>query len=171
MIVGFLIFILTSCSFSQNKKEIIENIRDIIETIHSDTALKSVTLQNQEFLQNTTDGGGELTGFFKGKRIYRIYQSIGISNGVEIMEFYYWKKKLIFVRERFNSYIYDDSLKTFDYTKTENKFKGLYYFNDGKLIDYTTTGHNRFRDNSIDPGKVLLKESGEKIELLKQKSN
>lgn len=163
-----LAFIFNSTSYGQSKSEMIEDTNELIEIIHMDTTLKSVTLQNEEFLDNMTDGGGELTGFFKNKKIYRIYQSIGISYGVEIKEFYYRKEKLIFVREKFYSYMYDDSLKKFDYTKTETKFKGQYYFKDNKLIHYITTGHNRLEE-SLEPEKVLLNESSENIRLIKQK--
>lgn len=128
---------------SQDKKALIENIKEEIESIHLDTALKSVTLQNEEFLQNMTDGGGELTGFYKGNRIYRIYRSIGISYGVGISEFYYRKNKLIFIREKFNSYVYDSISQNFDYTKLNTTYSGKFYFNNGNLIDSIVTG-NRF---------------------------
>lgn len=132
-----------------------------IEDIHLDTSLKSVTLQNEEFLKNMTDGGGELTGFYKGKKVYRIYQSVGISYGVYITEYYFWKNRLMFVRDKFNSYVYNDSLGTFDYTKINTTYSGSYYFKDQKLIHQTSSGHNRFEGDSIDVEKTLLNESNE----------
>src|SRR6187399_2871529 len=103
------IFLFATFSIAQDRDEIINDIQNKIEDIHLDTSLKSVTLQNEEFLPQMTDGGGELTGFYKGDKIYRIYQSVGISYGVYITEYYFWKNKLMFVHDKFNSYVVDDS--------------------------------------------------------------
>lgn len=82
------------------------------------------------------------------------------------MEFYYSNSELIFVYKLFNSFVYVDSLNTFDYTKTERTVEGRYYFYNGKLFDYIITGHNRFEDDSLDPESVLLKESNRNFKLL-----
>ncbi|HMS33395.1 MAG TPA: hypothetical protein PKC91_04845 [Ignavibacteria bacterium] len=148
-------------TFAQSKEEIIERIREEIESIHLDTALKSVTLQNEEFLENMTDGGGELTGFYKGKSINRIYRSIGISFGVGISEFYYKKNRLIFIREKFNSYVYDDSLGTADYTKLNTTYSAKHYFDNGRLIESSSTGHKITSGETQDTEKILLDESDE----------
>lgn len=168
LILIFLLLLLTgdSNSFAQDKDEITNDIRGKMEDIHLDTALKSVTLQNGEFLQNMTDGGGELTGFYKGKKIYRIYRSVGISNGVYTTEFYYWKNRLMYVRDQFNSYVYNDSLGTFDYTKINPTFNGYYYFKDEKLIDHRSIGHNRFEGDDVNVEKELLDESNEVYKLI-----
>jgi len=159
------------CSFStaQTKNEIIGDIRDIVETIHMDTTLKGVTLLNQEFLDSMTYGGGELSGFYKNKKIYYIYRSVGLSNGVEITQFYFGKNKLVFVSEKFNTYVYDDSLKTFDYTVLNTTFTGKYYFDNEKLIHKVITGDKKFDDNAVDIGKSLLEKSKENIELIKKR--
>ena len=82
------------------------------------------------------------------------------------MEFYYSSNELIFVYELFNSFVYVDSLNTFDCNKTERTFEGRYYFYNRKLFDLITTGHNRFEDDSLDPESVLLKESDRNFKLL-----
>jgi len=168
-----LVCLIISCFYSfssaQSKNEILEDIRDIVETIHMDTSLKSVTLLNEEFIDNMTDGGGELTGFYKNKKIYNIYRSVGISYGEEIMQFYYWKNMLVFVSEKFNTYVYDDSSKAFDYTVLNTTFTGKYYFDKEKLIHKVITGKKNFDDNSVDIEKSLLEESKGNIELIKKR--
>lgn len=152
---------------SQTREDLINKIMDKVEDIHLDTNLKSITLQNEEFLENMTDGGGELTAFYKKNRIYKIYQSVGISYGVGITEYYYSKDKLMFVREKFNAYNYDSL--SFDYSKTTTTFSGFYYFDNDKLIHSTSTGHNRFEGESIDPAKFYLDESAKNIALMRNK--
>lgn len=153
-------------SSSQNNEEMIEIIRDEIEDIHLDTTLKIVTLENEEFLTNMTDGGGELTGFYKGKNIYKIYRSIGISYGVGITEFYYNKNKLIFVRDKFNSYVYDEKTKSFDYTKINNTYSGSYYFDKGKIFHSNVKGSRTFKENSSDIQITLKAESEDAFNLI-----
>ena len=169
----FLVCLIMSCicsfSFAQTKNEIIEDVHNIVETIHMDTVLKSVTLLNQEFLSDTTDRGGELTGFYKKKKIYYIYRSVGKPYGEEIMQFYYWKSKLVFVSEKFNTYVYDDRLKVFDYTVVNTTFTGKYYFDNEKLIHKVITGHKKFDDSTIDTESSLLGKSKSNIELVKKR--
>ena len=83
-------------SFAQSKDEQIKLIRKKFETINKDTTLKKVELENEEFLSNMTDGGGKLTGFYKNNEIKKIYEWIGLSNGISIKEFYFDKEQLIF---------------------------------------------------------------------------
>ncbi len=155
--------------YSQDKQELIEKIKEEIESIHLDTTLKIITLQNNEFLDHMPEGGGELTGFYKGKRICRIYRSIGISHGVGISEFYYKKNKLIFVREKFNSYVYDDSLGSFDYTKLNTTYEGKYYFDKGKMIHSYIKG-NRINSTGSEETEIeLTGESNEAFKLISYK--
>jgi len=167
------VYLIMSCFYSfslgQTKNEIIEDIKNIVETIHMDTALMSVTLLNQEFIGDTTVGGGELTGFYKKKKIYYIYRSVGLTYGVELIQFYYWKNKLVFVSKKFNTYVYDDSLKSFDYTVLNTTFTGKYYFDNEKLFHKVITGNKRVDDNATDMEKSLLKDSKENIELIKKR--
>ncbi|MDQ3021839.1 MAG: hypothetical protein M3R36_14900 [Bacteroidota bacterium] len=163
----FLLLIFLSPAFAQDKEDTISEIKEKVEAIHLDTALRSVILQNQEFLHDTSGAAGELTGFFKGKNIYKIYRSVGLPDGVEITEFYYRKNRLIFIRKKFNSYVYDDRLKTFDYTKMNSTFSGSYYFNNDKLIEYKTKGHNRIDDQTVSTEEILLNKSNEALGYIK----
>jgi hypothetical protein len=140
---------------SKKHPEITARVREI----NNDSSMTTVVLRNEEFMDNSTDGGGELTGYFKNDQIWKITRSIGISNGMEIYDYYFTKGKLIFVYEIFNGFVYDMKSNRMDYSKTERNFIGRYYFKNNKLIDLETTGHNRFEDNSIDLENTLIKDA------------
>lgn len=171
------IFILTSIltlfffyAPGQEKSKIINDIRKEFTTINSDSTLTEVVLNNEEFLDHATDGGGQLTGFYKGGQLRKIVRWTGLSNGNEIIEFYFINNKLIFVYEQFNAFIYDQKKEILHQDTTERTFEGRYYFSKEKLINQITTGHNRFGDDSVDPEKTLLTEADENKKLLNRTS-
>ena len=157
-------------ALGQDKARIISDIRKEFKIINNDTTLKKVVLNDEEFLDHTTDGGGQLTGFYKEGQLRKIVSWIGLSNGNEIFEFYFTNSKLIFVYEQFNSFIYDPKQETLRLDTTERTFEGRYYFNNDKLIDQITTGHNRFENDDIDPQKKLLIQAAENKKLLVSKT-
>lgn len=161
IILTFLLTISISLVWSQEniiKKELIERS---VKIINSDTLLKSVELENEYFINEgrVTDGGCTLTGFTKNGSILKIVSWVGFSYGNEIFEYYYKNNKLLFVYEEHHSFVFDKELGEFRHDSTEITFRGRYYFINNKLIDYITTGHNRFEDDSVDPERTLLKES------------
>ena len=172
-IIFILITILTFCfhtALGQDKAKLVSDIRKEFKIINSDTTLKKVVLNNEEFLDHMPDGGGQLTGFYKEGQLRKIVSWIGLSNGNEIFEFYFNNNKLIFVYEQFNSFIYDSKQETLRLDTTERTFEGRYYFNNDKLIDQITTGHNRFENDDIDPQKKLLIQAAENKKLLVSKT-
>ncbi|MCB0727771.1 MAG: hypothetical protein KDD00_09930 [Ignavibacteriae bacterium] len=166
LIFLFLIIYKPGDSVCQDKEELTDRIREELEDIHLDTNLRSITLTNEEFLPDMTDGGGELTGFYNKNGIRKIYRSIGISYGVMITEFYYKKNKLIFIREKFNSYVFDEDTKSFDYTKINTTYSGSYYFHKGKIFNSTIKGNRNFEVSSTDIQNLLNIESDEAVKLI-----
>lgn len=170
-----LIVILTFHSTSlwgQKDSKLIEEIRKEFKLINSDTTLSSISLNNEEYLERMTDGGGHLTGYFKNGRIVKIVDWVGLSSGFKIVEFYYSNSKLIFVYKEFHSFIYDEAISGFRYDTTEKSFTGRYYFLDEKLIEYIAIGKNRFENNSLSPNQELLIESEKhKTAILKKRNN
>ena len=158
-------------SFAQTKDEKIKLIRKKFEAINKDTTLRRVTLENEEFLVNIPDGGGELTGFYKGKEIKKIYEWIGLSNGIRIKEFYFDKGQLIFVYEKFDSFVFDAQKNEFDFTKTKTIFEGRYYFNNKKLFSRSSKGDKSLaaRDESTEDD--LIERATENLEALSKKTN
>ena len=86
-----------SLLYSQTSMEIVDKIIEQIDKINQEKDFKKVTLRNEEFMENMTDGGGEMTGFYKNGIIYKVYQRIGVSYGIYLIEYYYEDNKLIFV--------------------------------------------------------------------------
>jgi len=167
----FLGTVILIASFSQTRDEQIKLIRKKFETINKDTTLKKVELENEEFLSNMTDGGGKLTGFYKNKEIKKIYEWIGLSNGISIKEFYFDKEQLIFVYEKFDSFVFDAQKNEFDFTKTKTIFEGRYYFSNKKLFNRSTKVNkaSTTRDESTEEG--LLARANENIDVLNKKNN
>ena len=166
----FLGTVILIVSFAQTKDEQIKLIRKKFETINKDTTLKKVELENEEFLSNMTDGGGKLTGFYKNKEIKKIYEWIGLSNGISIKEFYFDKEQLIFVYEKFDSFVFDDKRNEFDLTKTKIVFQGRYYFSNKKLFNESTKGDKSLAAQDESTEKGLLERADDNMRLLNKKA-
>ena len=141
----------------------------IVNDINANKTFSKVVLENDEFMSHGTDGGGELIGYFANGQIQKITVSVGISIGIRTFDYYFHKDNLVFVYEKLDGYLYDDSLGVFDNTKTETNFAGRYYFKNNKLIDSMTLGHNRFENDELDIQTVLLDEMKGYLALLKKK--
>ena len=143
----------------QANQTFINTIRKEVSSINGYKDLKKVVLTNEEFLDHTPDGGGELTGLYSDGKLKKIICWVGLSFGTEIFEYYFKDDKLIFIYEQFNTFVFDEKKQALHYDQTEKTFEGRYYFNGSNLIDQITTGHNRFEDDAIDPEKTLMQEA------------
>jgi len=174
--VKHIFFLLLSISFvvissGQTKDEQIKLIRKKFQQINNDTTLKKVTLESEEFLENTPDNGGELTGYYKNRKIEKIYEWIGLSNGISAREFYFDNKQLIFVYEKFDSFVFDDKKGEFDLSKTKTIFEGRYYFNNKKLFSKSTKGDKSLAAQYESSEKTLIERADENLETLNKKAN
>ena len=167
----FLSTVFLIVSFAQSKNEQIKHIRKRFEIINKDTNLRKVTLENEEFLINMTDGGGELTGFYKGTEINKIYEWIGLSNGISIKEFYFDNGQLIFVYEKFDAFAFDAKKDEFDLTKTKTIFEGRYYFGNKKLFSKSTRGNRALSVHDESTEESLIERANENLETLNKKNN
>lgn len=140
----------------------------LVKQIDRDSSLKKVILTNEEFMPQMTDGGGELTGYFKKGTIQKITREISLSYGIETYEYYFSKGSLVYIHETLNGFVYDEKSDSVDHSKTELNFIGHYFFKQDKLIDHATIGHNRFEDDTIDIGKVLVAEARDNLSLVKR---
>ena len=119
---------------------------------------------------NMTDGGGELTGFYKNKEIKKIYEWIGLSNGISIKEYYFDKGQLIFVYEKFDSFVFDDKKNELDLTKTKTNFEGRYYFSNKKQFSKSMKGNKHLAGQQTSTEKSLLESADDNMKLLNKKS-
>jgi hypothetical protein len=167
-ILFFLIILFSGNSNGQTEAELIKVIRKDFRAINNDTTLKKKTLQNEEFLDNMTDGGGELTGYYKNNGLVKIVEWIGLSYGNMTREFYFSKSQLFFVYEKFESFARDDTTGEADLSTTKKTFEGRYYFNNNKLIQHKTSGKRTVDDGSPGIVKELQHAAKENIKLLGQ---
>jgi hypothetical protein len=131
--------------FAQSNGDMIKSIRKEFKAINDDGSLKKVVLENEEFMEQMTDRGGSLTGYYKEDKIAKIVEWIGISNGIYITEYYFKDEQLMFVYKAFKAVVYDAKKNDVDLDQTGVKFEGRYYFSNKLLIDNALTGTNPFK--------------------------
>ncbi|SFD26588.1 hypothetical protein SAMN05518672_1011353 [Chitinophaga sp. CF118] len=169
MICFLMIFFFIHPSIAQSKEEMIKSVRTEFQAINSDTTLKKVMLENEDFLGTMTDAGSLLTGFYKDRKIRKIVQWVGLSNGIEVREYYFKDGKVIFVYAEFKSFPYDEKLGGLNYMKTEITFEGRYYFNNDKLFDSVVAGASELASENDGAARILLNEAYDDLRLLKKK--
>lgn len=127
--------------FAQNKSAEIVKIKQAFQKINSDGSLKIKTIDDEEkFLGNATDGGGELKGYFKNDSIQKITEWVGLSFGTIQIEYYFKDDQLIFVYEIEKHFGFNDKTQETDYNKLELAFEARYYFSNEKLIEVKKKG-------------------------------
>jgi len=158
------VFAGSQACYGQAKQEAITGIRKQFQAINADTTFKTITLEGEDFLEYTTDGGCSLTAYLRKDTIVKMVEWIGISYGNRIREYYFGHKALIFVYERFESFVQkEDGL---DYTKTTPTFQGRYYFNKGHLIEQRSDGKRTMTEREEDIEKKLKADAADNIELI-----
>jgi hypothetical protein len=132
----------------------VRRIQKYVSQISKQKFEDSLELENEEFMENMTDGGGSLTGYFENDKLLRIKEWIGLSYGVTQHNFYFRKDQLVFVLET-EDHFYIDSTGT-DHSRFDQHFRGDYYFTNNKLVDMVSLGHNRFEIDTNDPEREFL---------------
>ena len=127
-----------SKSFGQTTNDDIAQIRQIFARINSDKSLEKLVINGEDFLEHTTDGGAELTGYFSKTQLVKVSEWIGFSFGIRQTDFYYDRAGLVFC------YVEERHFQTTDtsvnYTKTVPAFKGRYYFKNKIIIQKKLEG-------------------------------
>ena len=133
-IYTLILLLFCTLAFAQTDRAV-NKIRQAVEQINKDTGHTTKTLDNEQFLEHMTDGGGKLTGYFKNGRLVKIVEWIGLSSCINITEYYLQDNKLIFAYTQGSVFPYVDSLGTFDhYGKLALTMECRYYFKNGKMI-------------------------------------
>jgi len=148
LFIGYILVILSTviCQ-AQSKDAIIKDIKSSFQLINQDQTLKVIKLENEEFLQNVTDGGGILIGYFKNNDLCKIKLWIGLSYGVREFEYYLKNDLVSFIYEKENDFKYNSNTGTIEDNKPILAFEGRYYLNKEKVIEVTTKGNKRFEEN------------------------
>lgn len=130
-------------SLAQTDSAVITNINRIVEQINKDTGFLIRTLESVQFPKQVTDGGHELTGYFKDGELVKMVEWVGLSSCVIEKEYFLQDNKLIFVRMEGKEFLYVDSLATFN-SKIQNlTLQGIFYFNEDKEIKKSIEGQTR----------------------------
>ena len=145
ILVFFFLFSASACS-AQTKDTIINNIRQLFQAINNDRSLHKVELENDEFLkEETLDGGGSLTGYFKNDTIYKMVVWMGLSFGIRQYEYYFKYERLFFIYETEDDFLINSSGEM-DQTKLKRGFEGRYYLDGGSAFEIKNHGEKRFEE-------------------------
>ena len=137
----FLVFGLYS--FGQKDNDKINKIRNAVEQINNDSTYTIKKLDAEEFLEETTDNGGELSGYFKKGKLVKVVEWVGLSSCVIITEYYLQSDQLIFTYTQGRESPYIDSLQTFDNSKQTKTMECRFYFENHKVIKKIFKGSTR----------------------------
>ena len=167
LILTFLI--LTISSYGQDLIEKYPDIKNEKIRIDKNDSLNKIILENEEFLDQMTDGGGILTGFYdENKEIIKIEVLVSKSTGVQEYSFYLKNESPILIIDNFKRFAWNEKTGEFDYTRFDGGFNGNYLFENNKLIDLISLGHNRFEDDQIDIEETFLDENEYYVNLIKK---
>ena len=148
---------------AQSKNSLVNEKRKTYDQINASSSLKKITLENEDFLETMTDGGGELVGYYNKDVLVKIKEWVGLSQGNRTRFYYFKDNQLFLVVEKFNAFVQKgDGL---DKSKTKTTFEGSYYFHKNKLIDQEVKGKRNF-DDVADIGTAMPREAQENVRIL-----
>ena len=175
-----LIFLLTFTSFLFGQTaERIAAVRKKVEAINTEKSYQIKKLDNDYFVNvknEATDGGQELSGYYKNGKLKKIVYSVGLSYGMKTSEYFFSNDELIFVFEKQDQFadIKDQSNQVtgLDHTKLESIYTGRFYFENSKLFSIKQTGKEIFTkmDKKSKEAKLLKDSKIFRLELQKAKS-
>jgi hypothetical protein len=159
-------------AYTQDTSFVTSRYFQLAKAIDQDRTLKKIRLENEDFLDNALDGGGELTGYFHLGEVRKIHCWIGYSWGTDEKKFYFKTGTLVYVHHISRRFVFDEATDTFRHDSLEAPFTGQYFFRNGTLLHYviTESGHH-FESEKEDIESSVKKESEEWLRVLKQHKN
>ena len=142
------------------------HIREIVAAADAEQSYQVKTLDNDYFVSHSevTDGGQELTGYFKNGDIQKIAYSVGLSFGLQKYLYYFDRGELVYVSVEEDDY--PATNEGLDYEKTEPVFSGEYFFLNGKLLKTNAKGQGRYLSASTTNAGDGLMESATRYSAL-----
>jgi hypothetical protein len=143
------------------------HIREIVAAADAEQSYQVKTLDNDYFVAHNevTDGGQELTGYFKNGQIQKIAYSIGLSLGLQKYLYYFDRGELVYVSAEEDDY--PATNEGLDYEKTELAFSAEYFFLNGKLLGTNSKGTGRYLSvSTTNAGDALMARADELHKLL-----
>ena len=169
---------LTTLLFGQTAERIAA-VRKKVEAINTEKSYQIKKIDNNYFVKvknEATDGGQELSGYYKNGKIKKIVYSVGLSYGMKTSEYFFSNDELVFVLEKQDQFadIKDQSnqVTELDYTKLEPVYTGRFYFENSKLFSIKQTGKEIFTnmDKKSKEAELLKDSKVFRLELQKAKS-
>lgn len=154
-------------------------VRKKVEAINTEKSYQTKNLDNDYFVNlknEATDGGQELSGYYKNGKLKKIVHSVGLSYGMKTLEYFFSDDALIFVFEKQSQFatLKDQSNQAIglDQTKLESNYTGRYYFENAKLFSIKKTGQEVFGNIEKKSKEAELLEDSKvfRFELQKAKS-
>ncbi len=177
-VVLLLVFASMSSPHAQTHKDsVLTAIRETFQQTNNNKSLRVVRLDEEEFLRQGSDNGGDLKGYFRGDTLCKIVLEIGLSYAMKRWEYYFDKEQIIFIYETDRYYPVDSVNGGLDNTRLELAFEGRYYYENGVLINTLFKSKKRLLDISGNSTKTYINALPKKpeidgyIKLLRKKMN
>jgi hypothetical protein len=170
IITTLLSIIIVNVCYSQTLTKKSAIIRAEVQKINNGSGYKIKTLSNEEFLEEMTDGGGELQAFYRNGELVKIVEKIYLSSCIRLTEYYLKKSELIFAYTQGKEWYYNEQLNKFDSKIITLKMKCRFYYENSKLINSIFKGQTRcsgepsvdWAKNYIDNLRLYQKKLGNK---------
>lgn len=158
--------ILTTFLFGQTAERIAA-VRKKVEAINTEKSYRIKKLGNDYFVNvknEVTDGGQELSGYYKNGKLKKIAYSVGLSYGMKTSQYFFSDDELIFVFEKQDKFAdlkdWSNQVIGLDHAKLESIYTGRFYFENSKLFSTKQTGKEIFSNTDKKSKKAaLLKDS------------
>ena len=119
------------------------SIDAFVRDINREEDYETKTLENEEFLEQMTDGGGELTAWIRDGRVVKMTEWVGLSSCVNVTEYYLQDSQLVFISVQGSEWAYVDSTGSFDPAVQNVTMEARFYFDDNALIKSDLNGSTR----------------------------
>ncbi|QKG52608.1 hypothetical protein [Hymenobacter sp. BRD67] len=120
--------------FGQTNIDKVVRIKREVEQINLQGGYAKKTLANEAFMPNITDGGGQLTGYFKDGQLMKIVEWVGLSSCINTTEYYFQNGNLIFVYTQGKIFKYEKNKSSYNPAVEAVAMEARFYFSDSKMI-------------------------------------
>jgi hypothetical protein len=163
----FLFLLFHVLTFGQVDSNKLNEIRKTVEQINKDTAYSTKVLNNEEFMEQMTDRGGYLTGYYKRGKLVKIIEWIGLSRCNNITEYYLQNNRLVFAYTEGQDFTFGDSSSAIASNILSNALECRFYFDNDKLVKSIMKGSTACSgEPSIEWAKQDLDDCKKYIKLL-----
>lgn len=156
LLVSVAVMVCSPLAHAQIDSTYIVAVDRLVHEIDAGKDYELRTLENEEFLEQMTDGGGELKGYVKNGQLVKMLSWVGVSSCVYITEYYFDHEQLVFVQEQGLEFAYVDSTGSFDPAVQNVTMEGRYYFRDGVAAPVFLKGSTRCGGTPTEERSAIL---------------